>query len=81
MILFITFSSVTPDCTQLFQMADRGTFNYANYTFIRTGRIEACVDNVYYPVCANGLNNTLPSPPTNYQLDGVCNDVFYSGKI
>ena len=62
-------------------MADRGTFSYANNTNIATGRIEACVNNVYYPVCANGLNNTLSSPPTNYQLDGVCNDVLSSGKI
>ena len=62
-------------------MADRGTFSYANNTYVATGRIEACVNGVYYPVCANGLNNTLSSPPTNYQLDGVCNDIFYSGKI
>ena len=62
-------------------MADRGTFQYANYTYVRTGRIEACVDNTFYPVCANGLNTTLQSPsPSSYQLDGVCRNIFYSGE-
>ena len=33
-------------------MADHVTFQYANGSYVRTGRIEACVDNTFYPVCA-----------------------------
>ena len=62
-------------------MADRGTFQYANGSYVRTGRIEACVDNTFYPVCANGLNTTLQSPsPSSYQLDGVCRNALSSGE-
>ena len=62
-------------------MADRGTFQYANGTFVTTGRIEACVYDTFYPVCANGLNTTLQSlSPSSYQLDGICRSIFHSGE-
>ena len=75
-------SADSPVCAKVFRMVDCGSFNYSNGSHVITGRIEACIDNTFYPVCASGLNTSLhSSSPTNYLLDGVCKDILSSGEF
>ena len=50
----------------------QSNFYFYNYTLVRTGRLEVCLDGTYVRVCDSVLSDA--------RLTNVCSAVFYGSK-
>ena len=71
----------THRCTGLFSHQNTSRFYFDNGTQVYTGRVEVCIDGVSLPVCADGLNTTNESYPSQQTLDNVCVFLYGSGEF
>lgn len=62
----------TPACPQRLALRNTSYFNFVNGSSVTTGRVEVCVDGIFYPVCVDGLSGV--------DINGVCSSTEGSGK-